>query len=105
MKKSKCYTAKNGDTTWRMRGKLHREDGPALEGTDGYKAWCMYGKLHRLNGPAVEFANGETSWYLNGVYCQYHEYLPPVREQISDEEYLVLILTYGTDKYPDGFVK
>jgi len=46
--------------------KLHREDGPACEWSDGSKAWWLNGKLHREDGPAVEYADGSKQWYLNG---------------------------------------
>jgi hypothetical protein len=36
-------------------GKLHREDGPAVEYADGSKKWYLNGKLHREGGPAVEY--------------------------------------------------
>ena len=31
----------------------------------GDKFWCLDGKLHREDGPAVEWADGYKSWYLN----------------------------------------
>ena len=58
----------NGDKEWFLNGKLHREDGPAVEWADGTKAWWLNGKLHREDGPAVEYANGSKFWYLNGKY-------------------------------------
>ena len=63
------YTVKvydNGDKSWYLNGKLHREDGPAVEYADGSKSWCLNGKLHREDGPAIEWANGDKWWYLNG---------------------------------------
>jgi len=33
---------------------------------NGTKFWYLNGKLHREDGPAVEWANGTKSWYLNG---------------------------------------
>ena len=33
---------------------------------DGAKFWYQYGKLHREDGPAVELANGTKYWYLDG---------------------------------------
>lgn len=56
----------SGTIVYTKDGKLHREDGPAIEYSDGGKAWYMNGKLHRDNGPAVEYANGEKSWYYRG---------------------------------------
>ena len=56
----------NGDKAWYLNGKLHREDGPAVERADGYKAWYLNGKLHREDGPAIEWGSGYKYWYLNG---------------------------------------
>ena len=55
------YTVKvwdNGDKFWYLNGKLHREDGPAVECANGDKSWFLNGKLHREDGPAIERANG-----------------------------------------------
>jgi hypothetical protein len=51
---------------WYLNGKLHREDGPAIERANGDKWWYLNGKQHREDGPAVEYANGDKWWYLNG---------------------------------------
>ena len=32
---------------------------------DGVKQWYLHGKLHREDGPAVEYPDGEKFWYLN----------------------------------------
>jgi len=56
----------NGDKYWYLDGKLHREDGPAVEYADGTKWWYLDGKRHREDGPAIERANGPKSWWLNG---------------------------------------
>jgi len=53
-------------TEWYLNGKLHREDGPAVEYTSGTKEWYLNGKLHRVEGPAIEWSDGDKSWYLNG---------------------------------------
>lgn len=34
---------------------------------DGTKNWYHNGKLHREDGPAVEWAYGSKEWYLNGI--------------------------------------
>ena len=47
-------------------GKTHREDGPAIIGTNGYKEWYISGKKHRVDGPAIIWSNGDKSWWLNG---------------------------------------
>jgi len=63
------YTVKvydNGSRFWYLNGKLHREDGPAIEYTDGTRIWWLDGKRHREDGPAIENADGTRYWYLNG---------------------------------------
>ena len=60
-----------GDKAWYLNGKLHRENGPAVEYTIGDKYWYLNDKLHRENGPAVEYASGYKYWYLNGkIYSE-----------------------------------
>ena len=56
----------DGTKRWYLNGKLHCEDGPAVEWPDGEKQWYLNGKLHREDGPAIEYPNGEKQWYLNG---------------------------------------
>ena len=57
----------NGTKCWYLNGKLHREDGPAVEWSDGTKRWYRNGKLHREDGPACEFADGTKRWYIDGL--------------------------------------
>jgi len=56
----------NGDKCWRLNGKRHREDGPAIEWASGGKEWHLNGELHREDGPAIDRSNGYKAWYLNG---------------------------------------
>ena len=56
----------SGKKEWFLNGKLHREDGPAMEQADGSKRWFLHGNLHREDGPAVEYANGTKEWRRNG---------------------------------------
>ena len=65
------YTVKvdtDGTKHWYLKGKLHCEDGPAIEWTDGTKHWYQKGKLHREDGPAVEWAEGTKCWHLSGKF-------------------------------------
>ena len=64
----------NENKEWYLNGKLHREDGPAVEYTNGDNYWYLNGKLHREDGPAVEYINGYKEWYLNGVKYSEEEY-------------------------------
>ena len=56
----------DGNKAWYLNGRLHREDGPAVEDSDGTKVWYLNGKRHREDGPAIEYAVGGKYWYLNG---------------------------------------
>ncbi len=64
----------DGNKFWYLNDKLHREDGPAVEGSEGYKEWYLNGKLHREDGPAIEDSNGYKEWYLNGKKLTEEEY-------------------------------
>jgi hypothetical protein len=71
------YTVKvypNGTKYWYLDGKVHREDGPAIEWANGTKFWFLNGKYHREDGPAIEFADGTKFWFLNG-------------EELTEEEF------------------
>jgi hypothetical protein len=46
-------------TEWRLVHLLHRDDGPAIEYSDGEKVWYQHGLRHRIDGPALEHANGD----------------------------------------------
>ena len=66
MKTYKVTVEKDCTTKWYNEdNKLHREDGPAVEYSDGEKYWYLNGKRHREDGPAIEYANGDKSWYID----------------------------------------
>ena len=60
-----CKVGEGGTKEWLLHGKLHREDGPAVEWADGSKQWWLHGKLHREDGPAIEGVGGTRYWFLN----------------------------------------
>jgi len=72
---------KDGTKRWYLNGKLHREDGPAIEYTDGNKFWCLNGKLHRTDGPACEYFGGYKQWYINNESLSQEEYLHRTRKK------------------------
>jgi len=55
---------------WYQHGLHHREGGPAVEKSTSInkwiKLWYRNGRLHREDGPAIEKSNGTKMWYLNG---------------------------------------
>jgi hypothetical protein len=63
-----------GSKYWYINGKLHREDGPAIESAYDYKEWYLNGKRHREDGPAVEHAYGYKEWWLNHKQISQNEY-------------------------------
>ncbi len=52
---------------------------------DGDKSWYLNDKLHREDGPAVEFANGDKYWYLNGKEVTEEEVTNPAEEMTMEE--------------------
>jgi hypothetical protein len=64
----------NGYKEWFLNGIRHREDGPAVEYSDGDKWWFINGIRHREDGPAVEYSDGYKEWYLNGEYYTEEEW-------------------------------
>jgi hypothetical protein len=83
----KEYTVKvyeDGGKFWFLNGKLHREDGPAVEYANGDKFWYINDKRHREDGPAVELANGRKYWYLNGKELTEKEFLSRKRGNSCD---------------------
>lgn len=52
------------------KGKLHKDDGPAVIYDTGYQAWYQEGLLHREDGPAVIHPNGHQEYWLLGCRLQ-----------------------------------
>ena len=57
---------KNGKKEWYHKGIPHREDGPAIQNPDGTKEWYRHGRRHRIDGPAIERPDGTKEWYQDG---------------------------------------
>ena len=68
----------NGDKEWWINGRVHRIDGPAIE-TDAYNMWYVNGKRHRTDGPTITWADGSKFWWINGIR------LSPEKEAILNE--------------------
>jgi hypothetical protein len=83
-----------GTKRWRLNGKYHRIDGPAIEFEDGGKEWYLNGERHRVDGPAVEDVDGHKEWWLNGDLYYFDEWLT-ANTYISEEEKLMLKLIHG----------
>ena len=65
-------TLPNGEQQWYRNSKLHRDDGPAVIGSN-YNEWYQDGVLHRLDGPASIIVDVrsrkyiERRWFQNGM--------------------------------------
>lgn len=70
----------NGNKYWSYKGKYHRENGPAMEISSGFRCWCKYGKYHREDGPAIIHIDGTKDYCLNGIYYS---------DISSDDEWLI----------------
>lgn len=73
----------NGGYEWWLNGKRHREDCPAYSFPEGAQSWWVDGKRHRDDGPAVIWANGKKEWWYHGREYTEEEYLQiskPVKE-------------------------
>lgn len=62
-----CYISKKGSKIWKLNGRPHRLDGPAVELYHGGEQWWVDGNLHRLDGPAIIKKDGVSEWYIMGI--------------------------------------
>lgn len=77
----------NGDKWWdydENGKKIYREGRPAIEHDCGAKYWYIEGKRHREDGPAVEFSNGTKYWYLDGILLSKQEFLDEINKKASN---------------------
>lgn len=51
---------------FKLYGKHHRIDGPAITWDNGKKEWWLYGSEHRADGPAITWINGAEDWFFRG---------------------------------------
>jgi len=64
-----------------VNGKLHREEGPAIESLDGdMQAWYVNGTRHRDGAPAFIVKGNRQGWYRNG---KLHRETGPAMEYFS----------------------
>jgi len=68
------------DKFWYKNGKLHRDDGPAVEYKNGIKFWYKEGKLHRLDGPAREWVYRAKEWWIEGKFYTEEEFNKKIKE-------------------------
>jgi len=86
-KKYELWVDGRGTKRYCLDEKYHREDGPAIEWSDGYKVWYLNGNRHREDGPAIEYADGGKEWWVNGE--RHREDGPAVELANGDKEWWV----------------
>lgn len=52
---------------WKLNGKWHRDNDPAVIYSCGSKYWYQNGKRHRVDGPAGIYIEGFKKWYFKGI--------------------------------------
>lgn len=81
-----AMTYPDGTSWWYHHGKIHREDGPAVQWSNGVSEWWQDNQRHRDQGPAVIFPNtaaiapdkrGIKQWWVRGKLIK-EEVPPPV---------------------------
>ena len=81
----------------------HREDGPAIEYTNGDKYWCKNGLFHREDGPAIEYSNGAKEWLRNGKH--HREDGPAIEYVDGDKKYLYNDIEYSEIKTDEEWIR
>ena len=98
---------KVGNKIWRLNGKYHRTDGPAIEYTNGNKSWYINGERHRTDGPAIEYIDGSKLWYINGE--RHRTDGPAIENANGGKEWYLNGKFHRTDRpaieYADGYKK
>ena len=75
----------DGTIEWRLEGKLHREDGPAVVRQDGVQQWWVNGERHREDGPAFIEEHEMKQWWVQGLL--HREDGPAIKYEDSSREW------------------
>ena len=71
----------DGTKVWLKYGKRHRDgDNPAVIYEEGTKVWCKNDIAHREDGPALEYTNGDKYYYLEGIQYTQENYYKTLKE-------------------------
>lgn len=67
-------THQDGSKEYWVDGRLHREDGPAIDYVNGTQYWYKHGKLHREDGPAIMWWDGRQYWFLDDLEYTFYQF-------------------------------
>jgi len=80
---------------WKLNGKYHRVDGPAVIWSDGTSEWHLHGQYHRIGGPAICDLNPEWDTYcIHGIAyskTRYYQELLSAGHITKEELFLILL--------------
>ena len=67
------------------------------ETEEEYEQWIdRLGRFHRIGGSAILPSDHDALyWYIHGHCYEFNEYCKLVKPLMTDEDYLIMILTYG----------
>ena len=68
------------------KGQRHREDGPAVEYSNGTRYWYKDGKRHREDGPAVVSSDGSYFYYLEDKEYSEEAYWEEIEKRRANKE-------------------
>lgn len=63
---------KHGNVVYTLDGAYHREDGPAIETSDGGQIWMMNNDVHRLDGPAIVISDNLNRFFADELLGFFH---------------------------------
>jgi hypothetical protein len=79
---------------------IHREDGPAIEYSNGDNSWYIDNKCHREDGPAADWAGGlQKRWYIHGKHLTEKEFNAITRWGAIQSSYDGKIIEVDGKKY------
>jgi len=87
------YTNISGKEYRKLSLQERKEKPYCIEYNAFVRDWKVNGKFHREDGPAIYYNNGNKYWYLNGKEYSFEEWCKKLN--ILDEEKVFLRLKYG----------
>lgn len=79
---SKCMIYKNRKE-WYKNGKLHRDNKPAIEYTNGCKKWYKNGILYKEYGPYMIYDKFKKKWFIDEKLLEFNMEITPKKSKCS----------------------
>ena len=104
-KKPKKIIKPNGVIEYRLNGRLHREDGPAvINPNNKLIGWYFNNRLHREDGPAIIWPDNYIAWYMNG---KPHRSDGPaiIESNILPGDFSIMWFAHGKEYSEEDYIK